>query len=80
MFLKITQSCLLRLLNGNLSCILGLQLLVMRLLLDLEILLDVELGRYAQIDIDFNNWIKVREVYIIDLELLVLFLVLHNSI
>ena len=79
-FLQVAQSRLLCLLNGDLSCILGLQLLVMRLLLDLEVLLDVELCRYAQIDVDLDNWIKVRKINIIDLELLVLFLILHDSI
>jgi hypothetical protein len=65
---KISRSSGLSLLYCNISSILGLYLLSVRLLLDFEIFLNIQLGRDAQIDIDFHDGIEVRNQVLLNFE------------
>jgi hypothetical protein len=57
---EISGSSGLSLLDCNISSILGLNLLSVRLFFDFEILLNIQLGRDAQVDIDFHDRVEVR--------------------
>jgi len=65
---EISCSSGLSLLDCNISSILGLYLLSVRLLLDFKILLNIQLGRDAQVDIDFHDRVEVRNQVLLNFE------------
>ena len=48
----------------NISCILSFEFLLIALLLDFEVLLDVHLRRYVQVDVHSDYWIEVGELLV----------------
>jgi len=65
--LKVASGGLLSLLDGRLSRVDRLDLLLVRLLPNLEVLLNVELRRDPQVDIDSHDLVEVAKVVVIDL-------------
>ena len=64
---EVAGSCLFSLLDRRLGCIDRLDLLDVRLLANLEVLLDVELRRDSKIDVDSHHLVKVAQIVVIDL-------------
>ena len=71
MFLKISNGSLFGLLDGNNCGILGLVLLLIGFLFDLEILTNVKLSRDREVDFNSHDRVKVGHELVFDLEHLV---------